>query len=96
MPIGSGGTGGDGDHVHAGTDLADFGGIGIGAAGEDIDRQSLLREMTGKLPDVDVHAARVGAAEGGQRGGVNRDLRGAAEGHVGLIAEDRRPSIRGD
>ncbi len=56
------GTGGDGDHVHAGTELSDFWGIGIGATSEDIDRQPLLREMTGKLPDVDIHAPRVGAA----------------------------------
>ena len=90
------GTGRDGDDVDAGADLADFRRIGIGAAGEDVDRQPVLGEVTGKLADVDVHAARVLAAEAGERGGVNRDLCGAAEGHVGLVAEDRRPAIRCD
>ena len=43
-------------------DERDFGGFRIGATSEDIDRQSLLREVTGELPDVDIHAPRVGAA----------------------------------
>ena len=56
------GSGRDGDQVHAGTELSDFWGIGIGATSEDIDRQPLLCQMTRKLPDVDVHTARVGSA----------------------------------
>jgi hypothetical protein len=56
------GTGGDGNHIHAGKEFPDFRGIGIGATGKDIDRQSLQCKMTGELPDVDIHPPRVGSA----------------------------------
>jgi hypothetical protein len=42
-------------------------GVWISTTGENVDRNSELAGITGKLADVDVHAARVAAAKRGQR-----------------------------
>ncbi len=83
----SGRTGGNVDEIDARAEREDFGSIGIGAAGEDIDRNAETGGVTGELADINVHAARVLAAKGRKRGCMDRD-RGHAPNHICLVSVD--------
>jgi len=87
--------GGDGDDVDAGAEGSDLGGGGTRSPGEDVDWEAEAGEVAGELTDVDVHPAGVFAAEGGEGGRMDADLSGAAQGSVGLVAENRRTLVGG-
>ena len=62
-----------------GDDLRDR---GVLAAGEDVHLEADPAQLPGQLADVDVHPARLLAAERGQRAGVQREQRDAAHATV--------------
>ena len=71
----------DGDVVRAADLLR---GVGVVAAGEDIDLIAEVSELAGEFADVDVHPARLGRARLGQGGGV-----GANEGQAMQLVRHR-------
>src|SRR4029079_9254050 len=59
--------------------LLDRGSVGISLAREDVDGYAGLRNVDGKVANIDVHPAGILAAEGRERAGVHGDHRYPAE-----------------
>ena len=72
-PFDAVGAGAQVDDADIGARLDDGGGIGLGAAGEDVDEVAAASHLAAELAHVDVHAAGLAVAQGRQRRRVRAD-----------------------